>query len=384
VRIGINAMLLTGNYAGVSQSIVRLLKALKRIDRENGYVVFAGRDFEPGELDGGNFKLSKRLFNARRRTLRILWEQFLLPGRLYREHLDMLHCPGYVMPLMRPFMGTKPVIITVYDIIALTRPDLCKKGNLAHFKRFLPKSLAYARRVIVPSEAVKADITARFDKVDAGKIRVIPLAAPDGFRPVGDRAAIEDARRKLNLPERFILYVGNIEPKKNLERVVQSFYAAKMVKKLPHKLVIVGQKGWKYKGVFQNILLHGIQDDVILTNYLPDDLLPFLYSAAEFFIFPSITEGFGLPVLEAMQCGLPVITSNAPALRELAQDACIRVDYDDLKAMRFAIERLAEDKSERKRLRELGLARASQFSWDETARRTLKVYEEVYEEFVEG
>ena len=388
MRIGLNCMLLTGNYSGIHQYIWRLVQALHKLDHDNEYVVYAPRDSELDALTGKRWKVHRTWFRGKRRVWRILWENLRLPSLSFKHQLDVVHCPAYVAPNLL----VKPTVVTIHDVITFTHPELCKRSHVIHLKKRLPKTVQNVERMIVPSVATRAALLDTFEECDAEKIRVIPWGVGDEFRPITDRRLLEKFRKQAGLPERFILFVGNREPKKNLEALVKVFYAAVENSKhlagsgdrssrgsvIPHQLVIVGARGWgrvdaKLSRLVRELAFEG---RVFMTNYLAQELMPLVYNLADAVMMPSLVEGFGLPVLEAMACGTPVMISSDPALTETAGDAAWVVDGEDLRSMREGIETLLQDRALRRRLREAGLKRAKEFSWERTARRTLEVYRE--------
>jgi glycosyltransferase involved in cell wall biosynthesis len=202
---------------------------------------------------------------------------------------------------------------------------------------------------------------------------VVHEAASPVFRPIADRARLDDVRARYGLPRRFILYVGTIEPRKNLMRLMSAFADARQ-SGIPHHLVCVGPYGWASRDLSGRIESLGIENAVHFTGYVPFDHLPSIYNLADFFAFPSLYEGFGLPVVEAMASGLPVLTSNTSSLGEIAGDAAETIDPTDVDAMADAIRRLATDADLRRERSERGLRRARDFSWGQTAKEMLAVY----------
>lgn len=383
MRIGLNCMILTGQYSGVEQSIWHLVRALRDSDSRNEYVLYTGADTDVAEFEGDRWEVRRTWFKGRRKTFRILWEQLRLPQRAIKDRLDLVHCPGYVIPSLLVTAS----VVTIHDVIALKRPELCRPGNVKHFKMRLPKTAERATRIIVPSNATRNDVVDLLE-VDREKVRVVPFGVGEQYKPIDDPAAMEEARRQMGLPEKFILFVGNREPKKNLEALVQAFYAAVQHtqyesgkghrKAMSHKLVLVGKRGWGDVDRKLSRLVRELkfQDHVLQTGYLPQEVMPYVYNLADALVFPSLIEGFGFPVLEAMACGTPVICSKDPALRETVGDAALVVDGLDRAALRKAIEKVTADAKLRRKLREKGLARAAEFTWARCARQTMSVYEE--------
>ncbi|MGD0765405.1 MAG: glycosyltransferase family 1 protein [Dehalococcoidia bacterium] len=229
-----------------------------------------------------------------------------------------------------------------------------------------------ADRLICPSEAVKDDIV-RLLHVSPNKVRAIAEAASPAFRPIEDRAALERFLLKNLLPERYVLSVGSLEPGKNRATLLKAF--AKLRQQgIEHKLVVTGQRAWKYQADFQLAEQLGLKGEVIFTGYVSSEDMPALYSAADLFVFPSLYEGFGLPVLEAMACGVPVVASNVSAVPEVAGDAALLIDPRDPDLLSDSMARVLKDDRLRATLRRRGLERAAQFSWEKAARETIEVY----------
>ena len=370
MKIAIDGSLLSGVHSGVELSILGLIKGLSTLPTDDTVLAYVGKKFECPNLPAGCVKLRRASGAGGSRLRRIIWQQTALPMYLKAEAVELFHGPGYVLPAM----SRVPAVVTVHDVIALTRPDLCKKSNVMHYRRVVPRSVRKAHLVIVPTNAVARQVTETLGTSEE-KIRVVPAGLDSRFRPT-DKLQKDNVRKELDLRGPYILHVGNLEPKKNLAALVQAFFAAKKNKNLPHKLVLAGTSGWKYEPVLRLIGDLGLEDEVVRPGYLPRDLLPALYSAADVFVFPSLIEGFGIPPLEAMACGTPVIISKDPALMETAGGAALGVEAEDLAGLREAIEAVTENKKLRARLIEKGRARAAQFSWIETARKTLDVYHE--------
>jgi glycosyltransferase involved in cell wall biosynthesis len=371
VRVGIDAMLLWGEWTGIGRAIWELACRLSADGRGNEFVFYSSRAFKrKKELVAPHFHVKRTWFSARTRTLRILWEQLRLPGRLVRDGVQVLHAPAYVMPLM----SIVPTVVTVHDLIALKHPDLVRKSQTEHLKRFLPKTLARAQIVMVPSKAVARDLRKLTD-VREDKIRVVPFGVGEEFKPLETESERVAVRALLELSNPYVLFVGRIEEKKNLPRVVEAFFAAVMAKKLPHDLVLAGPAA-RSKTLEKRIVHLGIGGRVKRLGYLPDEKLPILYGAADALLFPSKAEGFGFPLLEAMACGTPCVISKDPALVELSGGAALKARDDDLLRLRETLEKILTDPARATQLREKGLRRAREFTWDRTVELTLDAYTE--------
>lgn len=226
--------------------------------------------------------------------------------------------------------------------------------------------------MIAASESTKKDAV-RLCGLDEAKIKVIYHGVSPRFRPAGPEA-VSAVRQRYGLPDRFVLSLGTIEPRKNLTSLLEVWHALSSGG-VPPKLVIAGSKGWLYAPFFSKLRELGLEDQVLFTGYVPEEDLPAVYSAAELFVYPSLYEGFGFPVLEAMACGAPVITSNTSSLPEVAGQAALLVDPTSLEELSAAIGRVLENQELRNQLRARGLEQAARFSWERTARETLSVYE---------
>ncbi|HEX5473364.1 MAG TPA: glycosyltransferase family 1 protein [Vicinamibacterales bacterium] len=304
--------------------------------------------------------------------LRLAWLQAVAPRVLDTIRPDVAHFTNGITPIATPC----PVTVTIHDM-TLT---LCPANH--PLRRVLlkrPLQGLAARRsgaIMTVSHAARRDIL-RLYGLPADRVHVVHGAPAAAFRIIDDRARLDAVRRRYELPARFVLYVGAIEPRKNLLRLIEAFACARREGDLPHTLVCAGPYGWKARGLRQHIDAHHVAGAVRFLGYVPFDDLPILYNLGEIFAFPSLYEGFGLPVVEAMACGLPVVTARTSSLGELAEGAAEAVDPLDTDALAAAILRLAADGERRRHLRELGLARAHMFSWQRAARQTRDLYRQV-------
>ena len=372
MNIAIDGSLLSREMSGVELSILGLATGLACVPTDDRVLLYVGKKFHSEHLPAGCVKLRRAGGAASFRPRRVLWQQAMLPIYLRAEKVDVFHGPAYVLPVL----SSVPSVVTVYDVIALTRPELCRRLNVMHYRRVVPQSVRKANVVIVPTHAVAAQV-AKALGISGENIRVIPCGIDLRFKPASE-AGKNELRNVLGLNGKFILFVGNLEPKKNLVSLVQAFFAAKMNRRLEHKLVLAGRPCWRHKPILRMISQLGIGDDVILPGHVPPEYLPALYSAADMFVFPSLIEGFGIPPLEAMACGTPAIVSRDPALLETTGGAAVDADATDLAALREAIEAVATRKDLRAELVEKGKARAAQFSWLRSAKATLEVYHEAF------
>ncbi len=371
MRIAIDAHPTLKSMTGVGFYTFYLIKALqKQITEEDDLLLFFNKTklgFKlPSYWDGYPYRNVLYPYGAIRRLLKpnllynLLVERFL--GKI-----DIFHATNFIY---LPTNGK--LVVTIHDLAFLRFPELADDSIYRHHKKWLLPTVKQADRIIVDSMATKSDVCELLN-VKEGKIRVIYLAADDDFRPLRGQA-LEKVRERYNLPQRFILYLGTLEPRKNLPSLIKAFAKVKKVIGFPEKLVLAGGKGWKCEQIFQTVGELGLEEEVIFPGYIYQEDLPALYNLATVFCFPSLYEGFGLPVLEAMQCGVPVVCSSGSSLPEIAGNAALMVDPYSEEDLAEKLGRVLEDEELRVRMSKLGLERVKQFSWDKTAYETLNVY----------
>ncbi len=297
-------------------------------------------------------------------------QQWSVPRHLRRADAILYHSPYYLMP----YQPGVPTVLTCYDLIPLIYPEYFTTLQRLIYRATHMLAIHTAQITLAISETTKADLI-RYFRVDPEQVIVTPLAADPHLVPQ-PRERVAAVRSKYGLPDHYILYLGSNKPHKNLVRLVQAWQVANLKSQIPNlKLVIAGHWDNRCPEARQFVEEQGLQDQVVLAGPVNEADLPALYSGAELFAFPSLYEGFGLPVLEAMACGTPVVCSNTSSLPEVAGDAVIRVDPLDTEALAEAIGRALADQALRQDLRARGLAQAAQFSWERTACETLKVYQ---------
>jgi glycosyltransferase involved in cell wall biosynthesis len=300
--------------------------------------------------------------------LRIAWMQLLAGRVLDNIRADVAHFTNGMVPL-----GTSAArVVTIHDMSLKLYPECHPPRRLLINRPLLGVAARVADAVVTVSHSARSDLLAVYN-IPADRVMVVHEAAGPGFQPIADRACRARIRMRYGLPERFALYVGAIEPRKNLRRLMEAFAQARRAG-ISHELVCVGPYGWSSRDLYEHIDALGLRHVVHFTGYVPVEDLPVIYNLGEFFVFPSIYEGFGLPVIEAMACGLPVITANTSSLAEVAAGAGETVDPHDVDALTEAIRTLATDAARRRELSERGLARAQEFSWARTAKEMLALY----------
>ncbi len=366
-RIAIDAHMVGTGETGNETYVRGLLRGLRRIDDRNAYLLYTTDPaLLPADLRGDRFQ-PRRVAPAGN----LPRVGYAMPRAAWHDRLDLLHVTYTLPPALRCRR-----VVTVHDISYKLFPDTFSPRDRLLLSLAVPLSLARADRVITVSESARRDILRHY-RLDGRKVVAIPEAAEEHFRPVWGRAELDRVRARYRLPDRYILAVGNLQPRKNLRRLIEAFARLKGAGTIPHGLVLVGRSRWRGLDVLDAVKAFGLADEMVLTGYVPDADLPTLYSAAEVFVYPSLYEGFGLPPLEAMVCGTPVIASATSSLPEVVGDAAVLIDPTDVGDLTTALTRVLSDAALRQRLSTAGVARAARFSWDDTARRTLAVYEEV-------
>jgi glycosyltransferase involved in cell wall biosynthesis len=351
---------------GIGTYVRNLVRSLAAMDRENRYVLLvrpADREFLPELPENFKVAIESSPVYSLREILALSWQ-------LYRLDLDLYHSTHYVLP---GFIKGR-VVVTIHDIIHLLYPEFLPSG-LAFFyaQGMIRRGLSRGDRIIAVSQNTKADLMEYFE-VDGKKIQVIYNGVEDRFRQRLPEAEIERRLAEYGIRRPYLLFVGNPKPHKNLDNVVQAYARARRIAQFDAPLLCVGGKEGGDEKVRQRALYLGLEDRVRQIGHVPDDVLPAIYQGAELFLYPTLYEGFGLPVIEAMASGVAVITSNTSALKEIAEGYAHLVDPLDVDGMAKAIARCMADPEHRTALAKLGTRRAEDFRWERTARRTLDVY----------
>lgn len=292
-----------------------------------------------------------------------------------RHRLDLIHDPTGISPFFVPRrFGPFARVVTIHDMVPFVHPETHAPLTNALFRRYIPRTLGGVDRIVTVSEASRRDIL-RFYGVCPQHVLVIPNGVSARFRRP-PAAEIAEVLARFGLRQPYVLAVGALQARKNLETLFDAF-ARLRAAELPHRLVVVGRKLWKSEGIFQRLDTLGLAEAVELTGYVADDDLPALYAGAACFVFPSLYEGFGLPPLEAMACGTPVVASASSAMPEVVGDAGVLVPPTDAAAFAAAIRRIVDDPGWAAALRERGLARAAAYTWEATAAAHAALYREL-------
>ncbi len=357
--------------AGVSKYTQLLVENLLRLDQEDQFFIYAGNEPRPASFAAApNFQIRASRLPTIRPPFRIFWEQVLSPGLLIKDRLDLLHCPVNVVPLAAP---TK-LVVTIHDLGFMRFPERYKPAKRRYLRLATALSARRAAHIITDAESTRQEVIELL-KVKPEKVTSIPLGVDEGFKPLPEEE-VEKFRQAKKLPARFVLYLGTLEPRKNLPLLIKGF--ARLQRETPAakevELVIGGAKGWLYAEIFRLVTELGLEKITHFPGYINEEELPLWYNSAGCFVYPSLYEGFGLPPLEAMACGCPVITSNTSSLPEVVGEGGITIDPADVPGLSTALSRLLFEKSELDFYRERGLRQAKKFSWLETARQTLEIY----------
>lgn len=374
LNIGINGRSIFRQLTGVqhySREVTRALLASRPDGVE--YTVFAGREGRNSGETG--LPLATSFFPAGSPVRGLIWEQTLLRRMVLKAGVDVLFNPGNVAPLYPPF----PSVITIHDLAFLLFPQYFSRTFAAYYRNAVPRMAAQAAAVITDSQNTREDLESMLG-IPAHKITVIPLGVSAGFRRRVTSAEKEEVRRRYSLPEKYFLSISSLEPRKNLKNILEAYRLLPSDVTAEHGLVIVGGGNQVYADSgLSSVLAKTRNGTIVMPGHLPTEDLPAIYRMATALVFPSLYEGFGLPVLEAMSASTPVITSAGSSLPEVAGHAAIMINPESREELAAAMELVATDSGTRNLLMERGKKRAASFTWEKTAAETLKVLRSVME-----
>lgn len=385
MRISVNGFFLGQPTTGSGQYTENLLRELLRLDTENQYVLFSpsvqrsagGKQLEAVSRGLGGHVLATPFDKGSRNLAKLWFEQVAFPLACRQLGLDLAHVPYFASPLF----PAVPTVVTIHDLIPLILPAYRGSLRVRLYTRLVTAAARKAEAIITVSQASQRDIV-RCLHIPPERIHVTYEAAGEAFQPMEDEAQLTAIRQKYALPERYLLYLGGFDKRKNLFTLLRAF--ALLVNKQQAgggkqaKLVIAGQLPGRDSPLFPDprrwVRGLGVEERVIFTGWVPEEDKPALYSGATAFVFPSLYEGFGLPAVEALACGTPVIASNRSSLPEVVGEGGILVEPTDVEALAEAMEVLLVDDTLRAELRQRALAQAAKFSWKQMALETLAVY----------
>jgi glycosyltransferase involved in cell wall biosynthesis len=381
MHIGMLAQLLSFQegyrQAGVSRYIEYLLRYLpETLQLDERLSVFAGAHARDAERVGAlpdSLEWHWTRLPTGKIPIRILWEQVAAPFAASRSKVDIIHGPVNVIPLA----SRLPKVVTIHDLAFLEYPDQYPALQRRYLERMTRMSTQRADRVIAVSNYTAQDVSVRLG-VPESRVIAVPNGVTEEFRPWQATEELMQFRRANQLPDEFLLFLGTLQPRKNLTGLIQAYAQLAPAERIPP--YAVGGEGWMYQAIFDEVRRFGLEDDVRFPGYAASDTLPLWYSAATAFVYPSFYEGFGLPVLESMACGTPVVTSNRTSLPEVVGSAGVLIEPDDPESIADGLRQLLHNDDARRRLAGAGLQQARQFTWQRTARETAAVYRDVLNE----
>jgi len=356
---------------GTENYSLNLIRRLLALQSDHRYRLYFNR-LPP------SYNLQPTTFHLKIMPFPRLWTHLRLSWEMARRPPDLLFVPAHVLPIVHP----RRSVVTVHDLGYLYYPQAHRLLDRLYLDLSTRYNARAAAHLIADSSATKRDLIERYG-AEPDKVTIVyPGYDNTVFQPVRDEKAIEAIKARYNIAGDYILFVGTLQPRKNLIRLIEAF--SNLQSPISNiQLIIAGKKGWLYEETFRQVEELGLEWKVVFTDYAPEGDLPALLSGASLFVFPSLYEGFGLPVLEAMACGTPVVCSNVSSLPEVAGEAAILVDPLDVEELATAMERVLGDEELRAELTERGFEQARRFSWEKCARQTLDVLERVCHELRE-
>lgn len=373
MRIGIDYTAAVRQGGGIGRYARSLVRNLTEVGGAHNYslLVAGGAGGSESEDWPRNFRIVPLPLSDYWMT--VLWQRLRVPlwADLFTGPVDVFHSPDFVIPPVRK----AKTIVTVHDLSFLRCPECYEPRFRGYLASAVPRSVERADLVLADSESTRLDLVELLG-TPATKVKVLYSGVEPRFCPVDDQRALAEVRARYALPKRFILSVGTLQPRKNFVRLIEAY--GQLIDRLvrPVDLVIAGEKGWLFEPIFRRVEELGLTDRVTFLGFFADEDLPVLYNLADLFVLPSLYEGFGLPPLEAMGCGIPVIASDSSSLPEVLGDAARMVDPLDVGALTNAMHRVLTDQPLRRRMVRKGLARAGRFTWRDAALGARQAYEE--------
>ena len=373
MRIGVDLTAAVTQGGGIGRYTRELMQAVTQLDQENEYRFFSAK--QPPQLPVSNSIPQGERCHYRQSPLAERWHYRLwyrlrlpIPVQLLTGSIDLFHSPDFVLP---PVLAKVPTLLTVHDLSFLHFPASYPDALVSYLNRVVPWSIRRASHILADSEATKADLVALW-QISEEKITVLLSGVSEKFQPV-EAASISRVRQKYGIDQDpYLLSVGTVQPRKNYQMLIRAFRM--VADQLPHHLLISGGKGWLYDEVLAEVEVQNLQDRVHFIGFVDDEDLPALYSGADLFLFPSLYEGFGLPLLEAMGCGTPVISANASSLPEVGGDTAVYLAPHDQTGWSQTMIELLRDDEKRALLSQKGRRHVQAFSWQRTAVELLNIY----------
>ncbi len=378
MKIGIEGQrLFRRKKHGMDMVALELIKNLQIIDKENEYVIFvkpdedktcipAAPNFKIVQLEGGAYPM---------------WEQFALPKAAEAEGCDLLHCTSNTAPLKCKV----PIITIIHDIIYLEKLNIFKKGATTYqkfgnlYRRFIVPAVARKSKYVTTVSNFEKDRIKNFLSLGDNLVAVYN-GVSDHFKVIKDQEVLAAAKLKYKLPDRFMFFLGNTDPKKNTPNVLRAFAEFNRKSDIAYKLVMLDYDERALQEVLRSIGCSEIRNDILMTGYVPNAELPAIINQCKIFLYPSLRESFGIPILEGMACGVPVITSTTSSMPEIAGDAAAMVNPSNYKEIVAAMDKILSDEKYRNTLCMKGVERAKKFSWKAMAENYLQLYKKLYSE----
>jgi glycosyltransferase involved in cell wall biosynthesis len=372
VRILLDARTVSRDFSGVGNYVLELVQAFANLPDDHRYFLLVRGDsvLRDTALDE-RFALSEASFSHENHPLGDLWEQFVLPRKAVELGIDVLHGPAFLIPTRR---STVTKVVTIHDLVAFTLPETIPRKYALYMRWLIRRAARHADRVITDSENVRGEIL-RILRTDPHRVTAIALGVSPRFQPASPQA-VRALREDLGLEHPYLLSLGNLEPRKNLRGLLKAFRLVRDRHPGPLELVIAGRFAWLSRPLIADLANSVLRDSIRTTGFVSAEKLPALYSGAEAFVFPTFGEGFGLPVLEAMACGSPVVASGVSSILEVAGNAAVLVDPHSPESIAQGIQTVLGAGADRESIVRRGLEHARRFSWEKTARETLAVYRE--------
>lgn len=375
MRIAIDTLSAKSLYHGMGIYIFNLLKHIMSIDNNNKFIIYKKPEVFSGLFLNDNDRVQIRNIN-KNRLARISWEYAMLPKILKKEKIDVFWGPSNFLPITK----TCKYVVTIHDLSSFTYAQAYPWLRRKYYQYNIKQAVKRADFIITDSEFSKQDIIKYF-RVPQEKIRVIYCGIDAFFKKVTANDTLEKVKKKYQLPDEFILTLSVLEPKKNTERLLQAYSQLIQQKKNLPKLVIGGSKkyGWKNEKIFLLVDALKLTNSIVFTDFIEYEDLVCIYSMAKLFILPSLYEGFGLPVVEAMACGTPVITSNTSSLPEVVGNAAVLVNPYNINDIANAIDIVLNDENKQKEMIKKGYENVKRFKWEKSAKELIAVFEEIYQ-----
>ncbi len=371
MNIGIDYTAALKQSGGIGRYTRGLITTLAELDSQNNYTLLGTPDAPRDDLEFfqsyPNF--SHKIYPLSERWMTIGWHRFNLPIPVewFAGEMDLFHSPNFILPPVR----RAKTLLTVHDLSFIRHPQGAVESLRKWLNQVVPRSLARADHILADSYSTKDDLIEIYN-ISPDDITVVGAGVEERFQPITDSVQLKTVCKKYNLPEKFILGLGTLEPRKNFTGLIEAFSQSSVNK--THHLVIAGGKGWLYEDIFAAAENSPAADRIHFTGFIADDDLPALYNLADVFTYPSHYEGFGIPVIEAMACGTPVVCANNSCLPEVAGESALQITATDTNALSEGLVGLVIDKSLREVVVTKGFVQAKKFNWHSAAQQLLNVY----------